>query len=293
MAFTDILSTSFLFSVAIIIILIGAIFAYVSYRMSEQDHKITSMLGLVSTMAEELQFFRSKLSQIQGQGQTAGQIFLQEENNEQIHKIPILDPNNLILRATNLIPVSDDEDEDEDEDQEDDGSETGSETDSETGSETGSETNSEEDETDLDEVVDLNEVVDLEETIHLEEPLHLEETSQILTNNINDIDENLENLHEIKSKDTNNIKSIHLEETIEINGFSNDSEHEHDHDHSIDILASDLKTISITDLEYTNKKTDYKKISINKLREIVIEKGIVSDASKLKKGDILKLLGDE
>jgi hypothetical protein len=58
-------------------------------------------------------------------------------------------------------------------------------------------------------------------------------------------------------------------------------------------LASDLKTISITDLEDTNKKTDYKKMSITKLREIAVEKGIVSDASKLKKNDLLKLLGDE
>ena len=55
MAISDILSTSFLFSIAIIIILIGGIFAYVSYRMGEQDHKLNSMIGLVSTMAEESQ----------------------------------------------------------------------------------------------------------------------------------------------------------------------------------------------------------------------------------------------
>ena len=65
MAISDILSTSFLFSIAIIIILIGGIFAYVSYRMGEQDHKLNSMIGLVSTMAEESQFFRSKLNMLQ------------------------------------------------------------------------------------------------------------------------------------------------------------------------------------------------------------------------------------
>ena len=65
MAFNDLLSSSFLFSIAIIIILIGGIFAYVSYRMSEQDHKMTSMLGLITTLAEELHFFRSKLSKSQ------------------------------------------------------------------------------------------------------------------------------------------------------------------------------------------------------------------------------------
>jgi hypothetical protein len=34
-------------------------------------------------------------------------------------------------------------------------------------------------------------------------------------------------------------------------------------------------------------------MSLNKLREVVVEKGLVSDASKLKKNDLLKLLGDE
>jgi hypothetical protein len=48
-------------------------------------------------------------------------------------------------------------------------------------------------------------------------------------------------------------------------------------------------TSSATDKD----KVDYKKMSINKLREVAVEKGIVVDASKLKKNDILKLLGAE
>ena len=60
-----------------------------------------------------------------------------------------------------------------------------------------------------------------------------------------------------------------------------------------EFLTSDLKSISITDLEEPNKKQDYKKMSINKLREVVVEKGIIAEASKLKKQDLLKLLGDE
>ena len=34
-------------------------------------------------------------------------------------------------------------------------------------------------------------------------------------------------------------------------------------------------------------------MSLNKLREVIISKGFVSDASKLKKQEIIKLLGDE
>ena len=64
----------------------------------------------------------------------------------------------------------------------------------------------------------------------------------------------------------------------------------------------DVKSILITDLGEditnlpeldNNYKTDYKKMTINKLRDIVVSKGIIADASKLKKQDILKLLGDE
>jgi hypothetical protein len=274
MAFNDLLSTSFLFSVAIIIILIGGIFAYVSYRMSEQDHKITSMVGLISTMAEELQFFRSKLSQGQSQSQEQQQGGLQRQSElNQIHTIPILDPNNLVTGATNLISVSDDESESEESGSESDESETESE-----------ESGSESEESSSDDDFELDEVVDLEERMQIQESVQTQESMQISTNNIDDFNHS----------DATNIKSIHLEEPIELNAFSHGLEHDHDHDHEIeDLLASDLKTISITDLEDTNKKTDYKKMSITKLREEVIKNGIVIDASKLKKGELLKLLGDE
>jgi len=252
MAFNDLLSTSFLFSIAIIIILIGGIFAYVSYRMSEQDHKISSMLGLISTMAGELQFFRSKLSN------------KQEEEEEEVKEKIILDPNNLIagsIKHPVLISVSDDESEEsEDQDQDD---ETDDDQDDETDDDQDDETY--DDETD----VEKNEEVDLEDMIEFDQPIL-----------------NLEDFIE-----DNNIKSIHLEEPIDLN-FTN-KEDEHEHEQMDELLTSDLKTISITDLEEPNKKQDYKKMPINKLREVVVEKGIIAEASKLKKQDILKLLGDE
>ena len=37
-------------------------------------------------------------------------------------------------------------------------------------------------------------------------------------------------------------------------------------------------------------QSSYKKMSINKLREVIVSKGVVSDASKLKKSEILKML---
>jgi hypothetical protein len=76
----------------------------------------------------------------------------------------------------------------------------------------------------------------------------------------------------------------------------------------IQLLAEDtkeddnfLKNVSITGLdngilsleEIGANKNDYKKMSLNKLREVVVSKGVTLDASKLKKNEILKLLGDE
>ena len=56
-----------------------------------------------------------------------------------------------------------------------------------------------------------------------------------------------------------------------------------------------LKSISIDGNNVaTNKnKEDYKKLSLNKLREAVIEKGLIADSSKLKKNELLKLLDAE
>jgi hypothetical protein len=267
MAFNDLLSSPFLFSIAIIIILIGGIFAYVSYRMSEQDHKISSMLGLISTMAGELQFFRSKLSKKQDV----------EIESQPIRENFILNPNNLIIEPA-LISVSDEEDDDDEEDEDhEDEDEEDEDVDED-------EDEDEDDEDDEDEDEDQDEEDDDED--EEKESLNFVNNEENNLEDIVDLEQSIFNLEDaIKNND--NIKSIHLEEPIDLN-FANKENESMD-----ELLTSDLKSISITDLEETNKKQDYKKMSINKLREVVVEKKLIMDASKLKKPDLLKLLGDE
>ena len=71
---------------------------------------------------------------------------------------------------------------------------------------------------------------------------------------------------------------------------------------SDNLNSFDLKSIHISSLDNledskqqndANESVDYKKMSLNKLKSIVVEKNLSSqtDASKLKKNDILKLLG--
>ena len=283
MAFNDLLSSSFLFSIAIIIILIGGIFAYVSYRMSEQDHKISSMLGLISTMAGELQFFRSKLSQ----KPKFEYDFVSE--SQPIKEKLILDPNNLIIEPV-LISVSDDEDEVDDlEDDEDDDDEDDDDDDLED--------DDDDDDDDLEDDLEDDDETDDESVEDVEEvSLNLLNNKENNLEEIVDLDQsifNLEDTIEDTIENNGNIKSIHLEEPIDLNFINKENESMNENEPMNEFLTSDLKSISITDLEETNKKQDYKKMSINKLREVVVEKGIIAEASKLKKQDLLKLLGDE
>jgi hypothetical protein len=232
MAISDIFSTSFLFSIGIIFILIGGIYIYFSQRFNEQDHKLNSMLGLISTMAAETQYFRSKLSQIQ-------------------QKINLNDdPLTPVFNGGSLIDVSDDEYEQEDEDTEDD------EDDEDTEDEDQDDEDEDQDTEDQDTEVDED---------------------QLLSDEIEDLGQLINETNEI-------IKTVHLESPIGITNL----------DDNITLSNNDfLKNISMSELEEiedSQKTTDYKKMSLNKLRDIAVSTGLATDASKLKKNDILKLL---
>ena len=59
----------------------------------------------------------------------------------------------------------------------------------------------------------------------------------------------------------------------------------------IEKKSLDLKSISLEESSTNEFVLDYKKLPLLKLRNIVVEKGIVSDSSRLKKNELLKLLG--
>ena len=255
MAITDLFSSSFLFSVAIIIILIGGIFAFISYRMAEQDHKLNAMLGLVTTMAGETQFFRSKIGLIQQQLDQTNDL---SQETHHIH----LSPGDLGLnggdRHKNLINVSDDEEEDEEED---------------------------EDEEDEDEEEDDEEDDDEEEEEEEDEEFH-PETIKVITLS----DESIPN-SQIEILEDHSIIQVEPQEDDNIALISNNLIEELTADNKI------LSNISINDLgdseDLQSSKNEYKKLSLNKLREVVVNKRLTNDASKLKKNEILKLLGEE
>jgi hypothetical protein len=258
MALSDILTVPFLISLGITLLLVGVVGFFFAQRLQEQNHKISSMFGLVTTMAEEMNFIRGRLQMMSYQGPMTQQSAQNFENQE--------------LAEENLIPVSDDEDEDDDEDLEDD-----------------DEDEDEDDDEDEDEDDEEDMVIELShdpnggvKVINFAELLQSTEEPEENDNNSEDLGD-LDELDDIEDLEEENDDS-------EQNG-SDDSELKQ-------LNTSDLefiKSIDISNLEESGDKNniDYKKMSLNKLKEIAVAKGLVTENSKATKNAILKLLGSE
>ena len=257
MAISDIFSSSFLFSIAIGVLLVGSLFAYVNYRIAEQDHKLNAMVGLVTTMANESQFFRSKLNLLHQKMDQHGVL-------NDIHTIPLHLDETTNNNNLNRINVSDDEQSDSEDDEDEDDEDSNSE-----------DSNSEDSDSEDSDIGD-----DIDDTIKI---------INLSLSNEDIISSPIENIEDLQ--DNQEIKTIHLEEPLDISTINNTE---------VKVSSDDidfLKSVSITDLgendDNQSIKNEYKKLSLNKLREIVVSKGLINDPSKLKKNEILKLLGDE
>lgn len=227
----DLFGSPFIFSLIIIIVLLGVLYSYFNYKLSEQDHKISSMFGLVKSMADEMQFIRRTKGNNLGETinlEYATQLLPEEDVNEE------------------LISVSDTEKYDDENLDVDDDSEIEEDSDFEEG------------DVEEDEELDIDELREDMKTIHLEEPIDLDTDFEPLDLNFTQIEES-------KEKEQEELKE----------------------QEDLDIDVVDPNKINLT------KSDNYKKMSLNKLREVVVEKGLVADASKFKKNDILKLLGEE
>ena len=241
----DIFSTSFLLSVTVGVILIGGMFAYINFRVSEQDHKLNSMVSLVSALAQEVTYNKNVLSS-----------FMSSNTNDTLTKKIELD--NTDVNNSDLIEVSDDEEENEEEDEDDEDGEE------------------EEDEEEEDEEADEDEEDEEDEDEEEQKQVNIlggdiDNTNEI---NIDDFFEDINNIDGSLSlqKDTSDLVSSN----DDINEYHNTN-------------TTEIKQIQITPEDF-GSIIDYKKMSLNKLREIVVEKGLIQESFKLKKNELLKLL---
>jgi len=267
MGLADILSTSTLICLGIMLLLLGLLAMFFMQKMNEQNHKIASMLGLVSTMAEELNFVRSRVQILSANAfpQTGGAASVE------VNSSTLAQPN------SSLIEVSDN-DEDDNDDYDDEISEDGN---SEEGdSEEGSESSEDEDEEDKQNIKTINMGETLDVNIQCEALAEEEDN--------NDDDDDTSSKSELEDE----LESLNDDD---LDGIENNNELTSDE--SITLTNADyIKSIDISNLEESHNELetfDYKKMSLNKLRNIVVKKGLVKDSSKLKKNELLKMLNAE
>lgn len=301
----DIFNPSFLMFLGIMVLVVALLVVYFESKMREQNHKITSMFSLVSSMADELNAVKYNVSVIASNNVVIAAPEVQ--NNT---------PFSQELKMTSkLIHVSDDEIEEDSDDSDDDAS------DSESGSGSESESDSEDDnmsEHDLESLAlsdngdENNEILDLDILIpnenikvlkmepsllssgssgeQLFESIVLEELSDDHDNNDDDSSSSSSSSDDEEERITiEEIKENELKQEQDEGQGGRIEEEEETKENKNDMI--DFKTISISNFEDIKMETDYKKMSIGRLRKIVQEKGLVEDSSKLKKNEILKLLG--
>ena len=266
---TPILSIPFLLSLGISLILIGFVGVFFYQKITEQNHKISSMVDLISTMAEELNYIRSRV-------QSSGAVNTLSSNSA-TQQIPLF---NSPPVKTDLINVSDDEDDASDSEDEESDEESG---DDDEESDDDSESDAEEEEN--------VRVINISESLlhSVEESGEVEEIPSENNDDMNDSSEDDEDLDEddkssVTSEEETKVEVVKLNEVME-------EPQEFEPESLLDIDATLLKSIHMT--FPTSENIDYKKLSLNKLRQIVSDKNLSSDSSKLKKPELLKLLGVE
>ena len=218
----------------IFVLTIALLVVYIESKSREQNHKIGSMLSLVSSLAEELNSIK-----LQRGGGT---------NDEQNSLVTVSDGDD-----ETLGDIDDDDDDDNDADEED------------------------EDDEDEDEDNSVIEVDNLDGT----------DISKTNTNNIKILRLTL-NADENESVTSDN----ELEELDDLEDLEELEDDDLEEEQNVSLF--DLKSINISNLEEKEDDSiELRKQPVNKLRSIVAEKGLAADPSKLKKPELLKLLGAE
>jgi hypothetical protein len=218
----------------IFVLAIALLVVYIESKSREQNHKIGSMLSLVSSLAEELQSI--KLQRFSG-----------GTNDEQNSLVTVSDGDDETLGDDESLGDDNDDDDDDNDDNDDDD-------------------NDDEDENDDDSVIEVDnrEGTDISNIKILKLTLNADENESVTSNDLEDLEE-LEDLD-------NDVESLQEEQSVAL---------------------FDLKSINISNLEEKEEIVELRKQPVNKLRSIVAEKGLAPDPSKLKKPELLKLLGAE
>ena len=275
---TDLFNPTFFMFLGILILVVALVVVYFESKSREQNHKIASMLSLVSTLAEDMNGVKMGLHHL-SVNRVGGNNLPRFPQQAQ----PSLEESNMQLfqnKDDNLIPVSDDESMSDsigdDSDEESDDEESEDDSDEEESDDDNNHTNIK--------ILTLNMPTPSVEGDDFEEIDDMED--------LGGIDEDITETNSQSSMGSRASPKNVLEMLSTRAAENSTSVEELDASH-INISATDLKTININLDEIHADSVDYKKLPLPKLRSIVTDKGLADDASKLKKQELLKLLEDE
>jgi hypothetical protein len=227
------------------------------------------MVDLISTMAEELNYIRNRLQ--------SGGVVNVLPSVSTAQQIPLFNS----PPPQDLINVSDDDDDSEDEDDDESDEESSDNDDDDNDDDDDDESSN----TDLEEEKEKDvRVINISESLlHSNDNPTDIDVEEIPSEELNDseLDDDLENDSSSESEEEN-IDVVKLNEFIE---ESTDFE---------PILEVDSNLLKSIHMNFpTNETIDYKKMSLNRLKEIALAKGLIGENSKATKNAILKLLGYE
>ena len=260
---TDLFNPTFFMFLGILVLVVALLVVYFESKIREQNHKITSMLSLVSSLAEELNGVKFGLNHLSRRGGIEPSQFFTQNHLAQ---------NEVLDIESKLITVSDDEDDEDDYDEDEEGEESSSD-----------DVSTSDDESITNEEIDFNEPSDVKV---LKLNINSGISDEIVDFEIDDFNLDISDEESLSSKKSESS----IKDSLDL--LSSQTINEENKDESNIILQTDLKKISIN-LEEQLDSLDYKKFQLPKLRSIVTEKGLVTDSSKLKKNELLKLLGAE
>jgi hypothetical protein len=271
---TDLFNPTFLMFLGILVLVVALLVVYFETKFRDQNHKISSMLSLVSSLAEEVNGTKMIIHQLTMNSQPQNPQFFQQQQ-------PNLEKQ--FQQNDNLILVSDDEEDDSDADDSD--ADDSDAIESVSGGDAASEVSIDENVLDEDDDDDsISSVIEIGDSANNNDV-------KVLKLNVNNNKDDSESGDEESLDEMEDLDEMDDLEDLDDSSTSSVSIKEEKNDH---IKSMDLKSINIT-LEETKPEQplDYKKIALPKLRSIVAEKGLSSDSSKLKKNELLKLLGVE
>ena len=288
MALSDVFGASFIVSLAICCILVGAVSFLFYNKLQQQSAKISAIMDLTTTLVAEVNVMKNNPSMASTFGMGGiPPAFIPEDTSIHAVKMDIpsmkssLDP--LIEVSEDGDNLSEDEDSESSEDIED--IEELQSDDNEEGDEDDGEEEEEEDEEDEDEEDEDEDEEDEDEDEDIEE-IDVDDSAKL---NIEDIDEedsdlgidvsnlNFEKHAEIHDVISDDKRIIDVGEEIisEINPIPTSSE-----------TVAQSKIINIMEPDVT----DYGKYTVAELRKIAIARGIIEDGEKPKKTRLIELL---